>query len=73
MTDYISAEIETDRLIDESIDAAGGETGTGVHTLAEDFAHFLSYSGLWREDEETRAKLWEAFKAGSTGRKNDNT
>ena len=34
------------------------------HTVEQDFAHYLSYSGLWRESADVRAKLFEAFKAG---------
>lgn len=33
------------------------------HTVEEDFEHFLSYSGYWKEDEETKIKLMDAFKA----------
>ena len=35
----------------------------GYHTMQEDFEHFLSYSGLWREPDEIKAKLFQAFEA----------
>lgn len=33
------------------------------HTLDEDFAHYLAYSGRWRESAEIVALLREAFEA----------
>ena len=31
------------------------------HTAREDFEHFLAYSSLAAEDEDTRDKLWQAW------------
>jgi len=36
------------------------------HTMQEDFEHFMSYSGLWRETDEVKAKLLLAFDAAWT-------
>ncbi|MDP1624467.1 MAG: hypothetical protein Q8L64_01730 [bacterium] len=34
-----------------------------VHTVQEDFEHFLSYSGLFSEDQSVKDKLFLAFEA----------
>jgi hypothetical protein len=36
---------------------------TTQHAMAEDWEHFLSYSGMWREPEEIKSKLLQAFHA----------
>lgn len=38
--------------------------GAVLATQADDFAHFLSYSGLSAESEEVKEKLQRAFEAG---------
>lgn len=50
----------------EQIDTAKEST----HTPKEDFQHFLSYSGMWKEDKETLEKMFIAYCAAldeSTG------
>jgi hypothetical protein len=33
------------------------------HTVQEDFEHFLSYSGLWREEQPVKDKLFIAYES----------
>lgn len=51
----------TASLATETDNASAGQP---QHTTEQDFQHFLSYSGLWREPPETIAKLRQAFEAG---------
>lgn len=39
------------------------ETNKDSHTLQDDWKHFLSYSGYWKESDEVKAKLLLAFGA----------
>ena len=47
---------------DEILDRTSNLKHTG-HTAQEDFEHFLSYSGLWREHQDTKNLLWKAYEA----------
>ena len=46
----------------EILDRTSALKHTG-HTAQEDFEHFLSYSGLWKKDQETKSILWKAYEA----------
>lgn len=47
-------------MTDDTADVAPAQP----HTTEQDFRHFLSYSGLWRESAEVIALLRQAFEAG---------
>jgi hypothetical protein len=41
----------------------GRPEGQQTHTVREDFEHFLSYSGLWSEEQSVKDKLFMAYEA----------
>lgn len=51
-------------IFEATYDPVDGENGSAPHTVDEDFAHFLSYSGFGlTETDEIIAKLKKAFEA----------
>lgn len=59
-------EFDVKKLLSRIDELEAGLTNTLTHTLDEDFAHFLTRTGLHRETPHVRAMLRQAYEDGRT-------